>query len=56
MGYAFIFTKGANMAESTNPKKIWEFLIEKIGNPYGVAGLMGNLYAESKLRQNNLQT
>ena len=44
------------MAESTNPKKIWEFLIEKIGNPYGVAGLMGNLYAESKLRPNNLQT
>ena len=29
--------------------------MSKIGNPYGVAGLMGNLYAESGLRSNNLQ-
>ena len=29
--------------------------MSKIGNPYGVAGLMGNLYAESGLRANNLQ-
>ena len=36
-------------------KKIWDFLMEKIGNPWGVAGLMGNLYAESGLRANNLQ-
>ena len=36
-------------------KKIWEFLMKEIGNPYGVAGLMGNLYAESGLRSNNLQ-
>ena len=34
---------------------IWDFLLEKIGNPYGVAGLMGNLYAESALRSINLQ-
>lgn len=39
----------------TNEQKIWSFLLEKIGNPYGVAGLMGNLYAESGLRANNLQ-
>lgn len=29
--------------------------MKKIGNPYGVAGLMGNLYAESALQPNNLQ-
>lgn len=39
----------------TNEKHIWEFLIEKIGNAFGVAGLMGNLYAESALSPINLQ-
>ena len=39
---------------STNEEKIWNFLIEKMKNPYGVAGLMGNLFAESSLRPNNL--
>jgi len=34
---------------------IWDYLMKKIGNAYGVAGLMGNLYAESGLRANNLQ-
>ena len=32
-----------------NENKIWNFLIEKIKNPYGVAALMGNLFAESSL-------
>ena len=36
-------------------KVIWDYLLAKIGNEYGVAGLMGNLYAESALRSNNLQ-
>lgn len=36
-------------------KTIWNFLMAHIGNEYGVAGLMGNLYAESALRSNNLQ-
>ena len=36
-------------------KALWDFLLAKIGNEYGVAGLMGNLYAESALRSNNLQ-
>ena len=36
-------------------KKIWNFLLSKIGNPYGVAGLMGNLFAESGLSPINLQ-
>lgn len=38
-----------------NEKRIWDYLLDKIGNPYGVAGLMGNLYAESGLRPDNLQ-
>ena len=37
-------------------KTIWDFLINKIGNPYGVAGLMGNLYVESKLEPTYLQS
>lgn len=39
----------------SNEQKIWSFLFGKIGNAYGVAGLMGNLNAESGLRANNLQ-
>jgi hypothetical protein len=38
-----------------NASKIWDFLLNKIGNPYGVAGLMGNLHAESGLVPTNLQ-
>lgn len=30
-------------------KLIWDYLLRKIGNAYGVAGLMGNLQAESGL-------
>lgn len=40
---------------STNEEKIWNFLIDKFNNPYGVAALMGNLYVESKLKSNDLQ-
>lgn len=36
-------------------KAIWSFLVSKLGNEYGSAGLMGNLYAESGLVSNNLQ-
>ena len=36
-------------------KIIWDYLMKKIGNPYGVAGLMGNLYVESKLNPTCLQ-
>lgn len=41
----------------SNESIIWNYLIsnDKIGNPYGVAGLMGNLYAESGLNPINLQ-
>ena len=40
---------------SSNAEKIWNFLLDKLNNPYGVAGLMGNLYAESGLNPKNLQ-
>ena len=40
----------------TDPEKtIWNTLQTAIGNAYGTAGLMGNLYAESALKPNNLQ-
>lgn len=39
----------------TNEEKIWNFLASKGLNAYGVAGLMGNLYAESALNPQNLQ-
>lgn len=39
----------------TNEQYIWNYLMKKIKNSYGVAGLMGNLMAESGLRANNLQ-
>ncbi len=36
-------------------KVIWDFLITKGLNAFAVAGVMGNLYAESGLKPNNLQ-
>lgn len=36
-------------------KMIWDFLLHKIGNPYGAAGLMGNLCAESALDPTKLE-
>lgn len=38
-----------------NEQKIWNYLTEKGIKACGVAGLMGNLYAESGLRSDNLQ-
>ncbi|MBQ9250256.1 MAG: SPOR domain-containing protein [Oscillospiraceae bacterium] len=40
---------------SDNEKTIWDFLKGKGLNDFAVAGIMGNLYAESGLRPNNLQ-
>ena len=40
---------------STNEQKIWKYLKSKGLSDCGIAGLMGNLYAESGLRSNNLQ-
>lgn len=36
-------------------ENIYNCLMAEIGNPYGVAGAMGNIEAESGLRSNNLQ-
>ena len=40
---------------NTTEEKIWNFLKEKGLNSYAIAGLMGNLYAESGLNPKNLQ-
>ena len=36
-------------------KTIWDYFMKKIGNAYGIAGLMGNIFAESGCRSNNVQ-
>lgn len=38
-----------------NEERIWNYLIAKLNNPYGVAGLMGNLYVESHLNPIDLE-
>lgn len=38
-----------------NERLIWYYLSRKLGNAYAVAGLMGNLKAESNLNPKNLQ-
>lgn len=48
-------TGTASTGSTADAKTIWDFLMNKIGNAFGVAGLMGNLYAESALKSNNLQ-
>ena len=48
-------TKKVSVGSPADEKLIWDFLNEKIGNEFGTAGLMGNLYAESALRSDNLQ-
>lgn len=40
---------------SAHEQKIWDFLLGLIGNEYGAAGMMGNLYCESDLDPTNLQ-
>ena len=39
----------------TNIEIIWNYLYKQIKNPYGTAGLMGNLKAESNFNPKNLQ-
>lgn len=51
--------KKLNVATKVNvdmtEEEIWDALLKDIKNEFGVAGLMGNLYAESGVRSNNLQ-
>lgn len=42
-------------ASITGEETIWKFFKGKGLNDYAIAGIMGNLYAESGLRSNNLQ-
>lgn len=44
-----------SLTGKTNEERIWNFLKGKGLTDCGIAGLMGNLYAESGLRPNNLQ-
>jgi hypothetical protein len=41
--------------DANNELKMWNFLIGKGLNEYATAGLMGNIYAESGIKSNNLQ-
>lgn len=43
------------MEQLKRDRIIWDFLLDKFGNRYGAAALMGNLYAESKLVPNKLE-
>ena len=38
-----------------NEEKTWNFLKDKLQTDFGVAGLMGELFAESGLNPKNLQ-
>ncbi len=44
-----------SLTGSTDEQRIWNFFRSSGLNSYGTAGLMGNLYEESRLRSNNLQ-
>lgn len=44
------------LKNASNEEVIWTYLLKRVNNPYGVAGLMGNLYAESALKPTNLQS
>ena len=48
-------TTAPELTQEDRERIIWEFLSDKLGNAYGTAGVMGNLYAESGLRPTNLQ-
>ena len=43
------------VTKSATEATIWKYLCSHLGNACGAAGLMGNLYAESALRSDNLQ-
>lgn len=45
----------AKASKDNPPQYIWNYLMDKIKNPFGVAGLMGNIKAESGFNPKNLQ-
>ena len=50
-----VTAKLGGVASADPEKVIWDYLLARIGCAYGVAGLMGNLYAESTLKSAILQ-
>ena len=46
---------GGTVTGSTNAEYVWNYFLDKLGNKYGVAGLMGNLEAESGMHPDRLQ-
>lgn len=50
-----LFTPSRITTTEENEKPIWDYLMNKLNNEYGVSGLMGNLFSESGLRPENLQ-
>lgn len=48
-------SKSGSVATEDTSKVIWDYLLDKLGNAYGVAGLMGNLQAESGLYPDRVQ-
>lgn len=55
LGTSEVPAQDTTQSDKTTPEIIWDFLKEWLGNDYGVAGLMGNLDAESALNPINLQ-
>ena len=49
------YASRTTVSTKTSEQTIWDTLFAAIGNAYGTAGLMGNLYAESALNPQNLQ-
>lgn len=50
-----VFTGTPSTGSEANIKRMWDFLKSKGLSDYAVAGIMGNIYAESSFRSNNLQ-
>lgn len=49
------FTEKKEEKKMDNAQRIWDYLFAWLGNPFGTAGIMGNIRAESDLRPTNLQ-
>lgn len=50
-----VVTGTASTGSEADQKAFWDYFLNKLGNEYGVAGLMGNIKAESSFKSNNLQ-
>lgn len=50
-----LFLIFAAVAFCDTEKKIWDYIYKGVGNKYGAAGIMGNLYAESQFNPTNIQ-